>query len=53
MATLPPLLPLEESRALARRVLDPVLKEATAKGDDAAKLWLMRVLRWLDPPGDS
>ena len=50
MATLPPPLPLEESRALARRVLDPILKEATAKGDDAAKLWLLRVLRWLDPP---
>ena len=50
MATLPPPLPLDESRALARRVLDPVLKEATAKGDDAAKLWLLRVLRWLDPP---
>jgi hypothetical protein len=26
------------------------LKEATAKGDDAAKLWVLRVLRWLDPP---
>jgi hypothetical protein len=50
MATLPPPLPLDESRALARRVLDPILKEATAKGDDAAKLWLLRVLRWLDPP---
>jgi hypothetical protein len=36
MATLPPPLPLDESRALARRVLDPILKEATAKGVDAA-----------------
>jgi hypothetical protein len=50
MATLPPLLPIDESRALARRVLDPILKEVAAKGDDAAKLWLIRVLRWIDPP---
>jgi hypothetical protein len=49
MATLPPPLSLDESRALARRLLEPILKEARAKGDDAAKLWLLRVERWLDP----
>jgi hypothetical protein len=51
MATLPPPISLDESRALARRLLDPMLKEARAKGDDAAKLWLLRVERWLDPAG--
>ncbi|QEH35537.1 Dioxygenase [Aquisphaera giovannonii] len=50
MRTLPDPIPLDESRGLARRVLDPALKEAIAKGDDASKLWLLRVLRWLDPP---
>jgi hypothetical protein len=50
MKTLPDPIPLEESRALARRMLDPILKETTDRGDDAAKLWLLRVLRWLDPP---
>jgi len=48
-ATLPEPIPLAESRALARRVLDPFLNEAVARGDDSAKLWTLSVLRWLDP----
>jgi hypothetical protein len=51
MATLPPPLPLDESRKLARRVLDPLLKEVLAKGEDGAKLWLLSVVRWIDTPG--
>jgi hypothetical protein len=50
VATLTGPIPQEESRALARRVLGPYLKQVVAKGDDAAKLWSLRVLRWLDPP---
>ena len=50
MSTLADQIPLAESRNLARRVLDPVLREAVTKGDDASKLWLLRVFRWLDPP---
>ena len=49
MATLPELIPLEESRALARRLIGPYLKEATAKGDDAAKLRVLDIERWLNP----
>ena len=30
-------------------MLGPYLKRAVAEGDDAAKLWSLRVLRWLDP----
>ena len=35
---------------LARRILEPTLQKARAKGDEA-KLRLLRVLRWLDPAG--
>jgi hypothetical protein len=49
MATLPEAIPAEERRTLARRVLSPYLKRAVAEGDDGAKLWSLRVLRWLDP----
>jgi len=48
-ATLPEPLPVAESGALARRVLEPFLNEAVARGDDSAKLWALSVLRWLDP----
>ncbi len=51
MATLPDRIPAEESRALARRVLMPYLKRVVAEGDDGAKLWSLRILRWLDPAG--
>jgi hypothetical protein len=47
--TLPEAIPLTESRVLARRVLEPLLKEAIANGNDAAKSWSLSVLRWLDP----
>ncbi len=50
MATLPEPLSPDESRVLARQVLKPALQEAGAKGDDAAKFWLMKIERWLDPP---
>jgi len=50
-ATLPEPIPLDESRVLARRVLEPAWQEARAKGDDAAKLRLLRIQRWLDPAG--
>jgi hypothetical protein len=49
MRTLPGPIPEEESRALARRVLMPYLKRAVAEGDDPAKLWSLRNLRWIDP----
>jgi hypothetical protein len=49
MATLPELLSLEESRALARRVIGPYLKEVTAKGDDPAKFRVLDIERWLNP----
>jgi hypothetical protein len=51
MATLPDPIPAEERRALARRVLGPYLKRAIAEGDDPAKLWSLRILRWIDPAG--
>jgi hypothetical protein len=51
MATLPELISLEESRALARRLIGPYLKAATAKGDDAAKFRVLDIERWLNPAG--
>ena len=50
-ATLPEPIALSESHILARRLLDPFLKEVVANGDDAAKSRLLAVLRWLDPAG--
>ena len=50
-ATLPEPIPLAESQILARRLSGPLLKDAVAKGDDAAKSWSLAVLRWLDPVG--
>ncbi|MGP0062326.1 MAG: carboxypeptidase regulatory-like domain-containing protein [Isosphaeraceae bacterium] len=51
MATLSDPIPRDEARSLSRRVLGPYLKQVLAKGDDGAKLWSLRILRWLDPPG--
>ncbi len=51
MATLPELMPVEEYRALARRVIGPYQKAATAKGDDAAKFRVLDIERWLNPAG--
>ncbi len=48
-ATLPPPLSQQQSRSLARRVIDPYMKDALAKGDDTAKVWTLRALRWIDP----
>jgi hypothetical protein len=49
MATLPPPIPLDESRKLARRVLHPALARALKQGNDAAKLRLLRAFRWIEP----
>jgi hypothetical protein len=49
MATLPEVIPLAESRALARRLIGPYQKEATTKGDDAAKFRVLDIERWLNP----
>ncbi len=51
MATLPEPISLEESRALARRLIGPYQKMATAKGDDAAKFRALDIERWLNPAG--
>lgn len=51
MATLPAPISLEESRKLARKLLEPLVREVRTKGDDGARLWLLRIERWLDPPG--
>ncbi len=45
LATLSDRLPREQSQALARRVLEPILKDELARGEDAAKAWLPRVFR--------
>jgi hypothetical protein len=50
MATLPEPIPPDEARALSRRMIGPYLKQVLEKGDDAAKLWTLGILRWLDPP---
>ena len=51
MESLPERIPQAESRALARRVIEPYLREAIAKGDDAAKFRVLDVERWLNPAG--
>ena len=50
MATLPEPIPPDEARALSRRMIGPYLKHVLTKGDDVAKLWSLRILRWLDLP---
>jgi hypothetical protein len=49
MAPLPAPIPLEESRALARRVLEPYLQAALEKGDDGPRLECLRILSAIDP----
>ena len=51
MATLPELMPVDDYRALARRLIGPYQKAATAKGDDAAKFRVLDIERWLNPAG--
>jgi hypothetical protein len=49
MAPLPPPIPIEESRALALRVLEPYLQAALEKGDDTSKRESFRILSKIDP----
>ena len=49
MAPLAPPIPMEESRALAVRVLEPYLQAALENGDDTSKRECLRVLSKIDP----
>jgi len=49
MAALPPPISFEESRALARRVLEPALQAALAKGDDRSKFDCLSIASRIDP----
>ena len=49
MAPLPAPISFEESRALARRVLEPSLQAALAKGDDSSKWDCLRIASKIDP----
>ena len=49
MAPLPAPISLEESRALARRVLEPYLQAALEKGDDQSRFWCLSLLSKIDP----
>ena len=52
MAPLPAPISVEESRALARRVLEPYLQAALEKGDDNPKWDCLRIVSKIDPaPG--
>jgi hypothetical protein len=49
MAPLPAPISPEESRALARRVLDPFLRATLEKGDNDTKIYSIRTLSKIDP----
>jgi hypothetical protein len=49
MATLPDPIPPEESRALARRILEPHLEAVLARGDDSGKYWALHTKVKIDP----
>jgi hypothetical protein len=49
MTMLPEPIPLEESRAMARRLLEPLWKVVVEKGDDAAKSRVLEALVNVDP----
>jgi len=51
MKMLPELIPLEESRALARRLVEPLWKVVVEKGDDPAKFRTLQALVNADPAG--
>jgi Carboxypeptidase regulatory-like domain len=51
MKKLPDPIPLEESRALAHRLLDPWWQAAVAKGDEGSKYFVIRFLIPADPIG--
>jgi hypothetical protein len=49
LAPQPPPISFEESRALARRALEPSLQAALAKGDDTSRFNCLRLLSRFDP----
>jgi hypothetical protein len=49
MTTLPGVLPLEERRKLARRLLDPYLARVLDQGNGSSKSWALRSLMVFDP----
>ena len=49
MATLPDPIPPDESRALARKLLEPCLAFALAHGNDSQKYWALHTLVKIDP----
>jgi Carboxypeptidase regulatory-like domain len=51
MRMLPDPIPLEESRALARRLVEPCWKAVAEKGDDAQKYFVLASLVPADPAG--
>ncbi|HKI19699.1 MAG TPA: carboxypeptidase regulatory-like domain-containing protein [Isosphaeraceae bacterium] len=51
MKTLPDPIPLQESRALARRLLDPWWQAAAERGDDNTRAWVLRFMVPADPVG--
>ncbi|MFI5459023.1 MAG: carboxypeptidase regulatory-like domain-containing protein [Isosphaerales bacterium] len=51
MKTLPDPIPLQESRALARRLLDPWWQAAAQRGDDNTRAWVLRFMAPADPVG--
>ncbi len=51
MRMLSELFPLEESRALARRLIEPYWKAAVEKGSDYGKRVALRALATADPAG--
>ena len=51
MKTLPDLIPIDESRALARRLLEPCWKAVAEKSDDSTKYRFLESLLPADPAG--
>ncbi len=51
MRVLPDPIPIEESRALARRLVEPCWKAVAAQGDDASKYHVLAALVPSDPAG--
>jgi hypothetical protein len=49
MKSLPDALPLDESRALARRLIEPYWNAAIARKDASAQALALRALAWADP----
>jgi hypothetical protein len=51
MRMLPELIPIEESRAMARRLIEPLWKVVVKQGDDPATLRTLEALAGADPAG--